>query len=92
VSRTQRCTCTGDCGAHRCVGYLTWGKPCGQREGQPHLVTGTHVKLVGGRCQLCHQAHLATVERQKRYRTRLCLTHPNGTMSMFALVYGGAGT
>lgn len=68
---------------------MTWGNKCGQRSGTPHVVTGTPVKLVGGRCQLCHEAHLAQQQRQRRYRTRLCLSHANGTLSMFTLVYGG---
>lgn len=86
---TTTCTCRGECGSPRCISaHMLGQRPCGVTAGNPHPVTGAHVRLVGGRCQLCHTAHFARQERFRRWRERLADSDgPN--ISLFALVDRG---
>lgn len=82
------CRCTGGCGSRWCLGWITWGKPCGMIHGNPHPATGNVQTITAGLCTHCVTADAIRRHRHAR-RVELLTTGNSHTESLFSLVAGG---
>lgn len=88
MTSRNTCHCRGGCGSRWCIGWITWGRPCGVAHRAPHPATGQFQHVRSGMCTHCRTAD--TTRREHAARVRELLQRSDGhTASLFSLVAGG---